>query len=400
MTSAKTKQGKENKKRKLHKNIKLNRYWSMAFVAFATFALIFLVMHYNSLPMDIEGSLRETMKRCAGSDKKWCFKEAANDLLQRFTLSEILEALEMHQLEPEFFYGCHLFSHYLGQAAYRKTRNAKEILSENSPGCFNGALHGAVEGYFMEKPELISSEDNAAIVSEMRELCGTEGDYPNQRRFDTCYHGLGHAIMFIVSNNLPSALEFCDAVATDRDLRYRCYAGAFMANIESANDKDHPTDYFKKDDPLFPCPLLRESYQDACYTLGVLGSVQGDLHKSIRTCYRVPESYQLGCFKMFGRDRVMHISDPAKVKDTCDKIGNATFAGVCMQEAAHQLLERLGINSSLPFEICRLAAPQDQRDCFSKLGNGLKSFTRDTENVKVICETQAGKYAKDCAFAK
>ncbi len=378
----------------------MDKYRKVTFTVLIIIASIFLMMRYTSLARSLEDSLKNTMTQCRGSDMRQCYRVAADKLLQRFTLSEILKALETHQLEPEFFSSCHLFSHYLGQAAYRQTHNIREILSETNPGCFNGALHGAVEGYFMENPEKINLENMDGIADEMRKLCGNESDYPNKRYFDTCYHGLGHATMFIVSNNLPLALKLCDTATTNRDLRYRCYAGAFMANIQSANDEDHPTNYFKKDDPLFPCLSLQKSHQEACYRLGVLGSIQGDVERSIKTCYRVPKQYQLGCFKMFGRDRVMRVSDPTQIKDICNKIGSVRFTSVCMQEAAHQLLERLGINSSLPFEVCRLVNPQDQRDCFSKLGNGLKSFTRDIKTIEIICNMEAFSYEKDCVSAQ
>lgn len=324
---------------------------------------------------DIAQFIRIKMEYCYGQDRSAkCYQSAAIDFLAHFSLQEILSVFEQNETRPEFFNNCHAVAHYLGQEEYRRTKSIRAVFASSSRACLGGAFHGAVEGYFFEKK--IDVNDDAELSREIGKICGTKNEYQRIQEFTECYHGLGHATMFLADSELPRALKLCDGIFAEGE-RKLCYTGAFMANADSLKGVDHPSKYMKEDDPLYPCPILEEKYQNMCYTYGVLSRFQYDLDKSIEICKSIPHQYRNECFETFGRDRTMVSADENELKRQCERVTDNLSRNYCIRGTAYNLVIRFGTHSFLPFSFCSIVASENKNSCFGRIRDAFEVNASD-----------------------
>lgn len=90
---------------------------------------------------------------------------------------------------------------------------------------------------------------------------------------NSCWHALGHAIAHTSSfNNVDPVLTKCDGL-DDVSKQKSCWDGVLMEYTLTAisEQENHLprqgllSNYLKAEDPLFPCPTLSASHQQACY---------------------------------------------------------------------------------------------------------------------------------------
>ena len=334
------------------------------------------------------------MDNCHGAEHRGeCLKNAASDFLEHFSLSDILRVFEQNEKNPSFFSNCHETAHYLGREEYRRKDSISKVFDETSRICLGGVFHGAVEGYLIEKH--IRADDYGRVKEEIPRICGRISNYPVIQPFVECHHGLGHAVMFFTENDLPKALDLCDALGTE-DQRSLCYTGAFMANLDSVGSTDHPTKYAKADDPLYPCYILKKQYQSQCYTYGVLVPFQSDIKKSIELCGKIPEEFKSACFQTFGRDRTMVSADPEEIKQQCYQISETNLRSDCVQGAAYNLVIRFGSDSPISFNFCSINEPFI-KTCYRKIGQALRAVSSGLAEAKEKCNfISEDKYRKIC----
>lgn len=328
------------------------------------------------------------------NDTNECYEKNAEDFINNFKLSQIMAVFEKKEKTPEFFTKCHLTSHFLGQAAYKKYGSVVAVFSEGSHACLGGIYHGAVEGYFMAQG--VTDINDPKLRIEIQRVCGTPADYDKPQKFTECNHGLGHATMYLTKNDLPLALDMCDALTSENE-RALCYSGALMANGDSFGSTDHPTKYIRADDPLYPCDILKPQQQEQCYTYGVLTRFQQDLPKSISLCAQVPSQFQHQCFKTIGRDRTMLSADPAELKSQCYQIKEADWRRDCVAGTSYNLVIRFGAASDIPALFCGILESADRNECYMNISSALSFMTKDPEIIKNFCEkVQDVDYKNKC----
>ncbi len=331
--------------------------------------------------------VRSVLESCQSAPErefKSCHKEAAKTLLDTFTLPQILTIFGEHEREPLFFDACHEVAHFLGQEEYRRTKSVPRVFAQSSRACLGGAFHGAVEGYFMERAILPDMQNDTAIGREIANLCGKQETYTRPQDFIECNHGMGHALMFLAEDDLVRALHLCDYLPSGEQ-RQLCFTGALMANFDGARSKDHPSSYFRADDPLYPCATLSKEYQEMCYTYGVLSLYQEDYEKAVSICHQVPEEYQGACFKTYGRDRTMITADAMVITNQCSIINSPVFRRDCVNAAAFNLVIRFGMDAAYAFHLCALQSGSAQPGCYEELVRAARRSTRDSTEMHTFC---------------
>ncbi|OGZ44905.1 MAG: hypothetical protein A2756_03470 [Candidatus Ryanbacteria bacterium RIFCSPHIGHO2_01_FULL_48_27] len=378
---------------------------ALALVAGAVF-LGLSARHWDSLEntarasKDADAFVRMTLEDCQKSpvrESKACHQQAARTLLDVFSLAQVLSIFDRHEAEPLFFDNCHEVAHFLGQEAYRRMRSVSQIFAQSSRACLGGAFHGAVEGYFMERAMLPGMVSDAVMGQEIANLCGEKKTYTRPQDFIECNHGMGHALMFLAEDDLLRALHLCDYLP-NTEQRQLCFTGALMANFTGAQSKDHPAKYFRADDPLYPCPILSDEYQEMCYTYGVLSLHQEDYEKAVAICRLVPEHYQDACFKTYGRDRTMITSDAATITRQCSIIGSPIFERDCVNAAAFNLVIRFGMETVYAFNLCALQSGASAGGCYGELVRAAQRSTRDVAAMQAFCSRIPEAYRNGCGL--
>lgn len=166
-------------------------------------------------------------------DPAVCYGREVSALLEKKGVAETLSHVN-NTITPYAGYGTvHTILHIVGEDAFRKDGSLSQALRYLEPygslsdmgkqlGGFDGFFHGAVTQFF-------ASNSGRNIHDLMNEVCETDLALPTGITFDTfeCYHAIGHALMYILSNNLDRALTICDD-QTLPEKKKGCYNGAFM----------------------------------------------------------------------------------------------------------------------------------------------------------------------------
>ncbi|TSC77840.1 MAG: Uncharacterized protein G01um101429_941 [Parcubacteria group bacterium Gr01-1014_29] len=384
-------------------------------VAFAGFGVLFLLLTLwigvrKPVSHFADFSLVDVYRSCVDAtrsqqDKGVCLKELGDYAGQYAVVSEI-DAAIASLTKPEELFWCHEFVHYAGWGLYKKTRNMSVAFREASNRCDSGMFHGIVEEYISEAsdgrdPEqFITSVAPTACEQDVAEnnlLPGIKG---------ICYHGLGHAFMFITDNNLPQALRYCDMLSSTH--AGGCYTGAFMENLQSKQVTrigTHPSLYAPKpDDPDYPCNLLDEKHRDVCYRYaGISVGVRtgGDFKQAFAHCLKIDPAYQDTCFFGVGTDIPALQWSSRWAGEKCKlalEISTDAYKQCIM--GAMTFLVQLNLGSPQAVnEFCGAIEP-DYRDlCFESAGNNLHAWVTSDEELAEKCDKLSSVRARELCLA-
>ncbi len=139
----------------------------------------------------------------------------------------------------------HNLAHHFGKRLYEieGSKGLKICTYEFVYGCSHGFTTVALADNLDKIPELVDSCDSL--------------EKSGSKRWGTCIHGIGHGIAtYYKSEDLSNALKTCDDLKRGSEF---CQGGVFM-EFSSTSSKD----YYKKEDPLYPCNSIEDKYKKAC----------------------------------------------------------------------------------------------------------------------------------------
>lgn len=146
---------------------------------------------------------------------------------------------------------CHAVAHDLGHAALdRVGGDAAQALSDRDDVCGGGYTHGIIEKALGESPD---------VKRDLLRICAPRQD-------GSCFHGVGHGLMFATDMNPRKSLRLCD-LSPDSLLAHRCAEGVYMqlfsGDIAAAHaaGADLPT----LTDARAECETTRATYQANCW---------------------------------------------------------------------------------------------------------------------------------------
>jgi hypothetical protein len=340
------------------------------------------------------------MTPCYKSGSDPCYEKAGDDFAKKFTLPTILAIFEQNEDKPEIFSRCHQVTHYLGREEFFRTHSVPVSFHNASSACHGGSYHGIIEGYFKYKG--ISLLDTPALESNIRSVCGKSSDYEKATIYSECVHGIGHAMMFITSNELPESLAFCDSLLSRSD-QTTCYGGVFMENSSSSTNLDHPTKYLKADDALYPCDSLEERYLETCYSYQssyFSRIAQFDWTKVDALCQSIPVAYQSGCFRFIGSNQVGFTQDMNKRKANCNLLSTAAHRTLCYDGLVGALAGRFNTDFPLIASFCAMLAEGDKAHCYEQVGYSLLGWEKSPQDLVAKCATIPEQvYADACSKA-
>lgn len=330
---------------------------------------------------DAETFIVTSLEDCNKSpNQNSCYKNIASAFAERFKPGLVLKVVAANEKRPDIFQSCHTVIHFFGQAVYKKEKDISRTLAAGDATCFAGYYHGALEGYFIEEDILSQVGDDASFADKIGTLCSQS----SEKQHNECLHGLGHALMFATDSDVPRALTLCDKVPQER--AGWCYSGVFMENSNSSTSKDHPSKYFKKDDPKYPCLILEEKYLSACYTIQsqyVVGENNGDWQKSFIFCSTIPSIYSMDCYRAIGTSIAGYSQDSLNMKNSCELANDISGREECVKGVVGALVQRYNDPFERTAQFCSL---------FSKETKEVKTCYRET--IGLI--QRYGDSKKDC----
>jgi len=237
-------------------------------------------------------------------------------------------ALELLELRidqvPELAGVCHAIAHELGHEAVEiASGRARRALRQGTEVCGGGFIHGVIETV------LGSSTDPGR---DLLRVCAP-------RNAGSCFHGVGHGLMFATGMDVSASLDLCDR-SPSRELSARCGEGVFMQLFSSDLSAQHVAGESSLDishDPAATqarCRQTRRAYAPNCwfYAPTVYLTVHPDDFSGALEWCRESGTY-LGrqlCARGVGSRSVKYHPDDLSVADaTCSAAGGMTDS--CLQ---------------------------------------------------------------------
>lgn len=340
------------------------------------------------------------MTNCFKGGGSRCYKELAQDFSKKLELPVILTIFEQNEGRQEVFSRCHEVTHYLGRNEFMKSKSVPDTFEKIIDVCHNGAYHGVIEGYFIDKN--IALDNIEVLTREVKNICGQRSDYKRATVYGECVHGIGHAMMFVTEGELVKSLSMCDSLAIED--RVPCYGGVFMENSSSSTNTDHPPKYVKADDPLYPCSILEEKYLETCYSYQSSHFAKLSSHdwlKVIALCQSVPERYQMGCFKIMGTNQVGFSQDMLGRKSNCELIPSLAQRRSCLNGVVDGLVGRYHRDFDMTISFCSILEEGDKKDCYKTAGQALSGWVESPQELVTKCgRIPEEAYVKVCVSSR
>jgi hypothetical protein len=369
--------------------------------------ILLLIMHRQKLPLaqyhDAATYIPEHIHICIAdsSQKTMCLKNAAQDFTDRYDLPQMLQVFEQNESKKDFFESCHETLHFVGRDEFEKIKNVSAALSAGNPVCFAGYYHGVLEAYLIAKHLTPGEATEQQLQAEIPGLCQKPSS-GQTKDYNECLHGLGHSLMFATDSNLPVSLKLCDTLEGDSDQQW-CYSGVFMENSTSSTNPDHPNQYLKKDDPMYPCDTLDAKYLTMCYTLQSFYLAQlsnFDWPTTMDWCRKVPSSYRGGCFNAVGQNQVGFTQDYQVMIKNCALVTELEYHISCIQGVVGALHDRYNDGPKKMVEVCNILDISLQPACFERTISIIKSLDSAKPQASMICsEISSATYKEHCVAA-
>lgn len=381
-----------------HMHVKNKQHLLLLFVSFITSLLLFTYLYFEStnknhmkqqvVTNNAQAVILTQFHTCQTmSNKSLCLKNAAQTFLKQFPLNTVLATIEHNEKDTDVFNNCHELTHYLGREQFHETKDVGKTLSQCSYACFSGCMHGALEGYFIEKDIPLDSSE-ALVRNEVGSICGKQQDYEQPELFSQCLHGIGHAMMFITQADLPRSLTLCDALPESRQQNL-CYSGVFMENSTSSTNKDHPSQFRKADDPMYPCTILDQRYQSMCYQLQAMTFYEHtgyDLQKTFALCEQVPQIHRTTCYKTLGSQQVGYTQDATVIKERCELVPEDAKRQACIFGVITAMSTRFGSDITRMNNFCSVVNTTDKELCYRTVGISLQKWSNNTTEALELCK--------------
>ena len=380
----------------------LKKHIVLVFIFILLIVISLFVAHFKKGSLsqsELNTFVVEKMTACDPSDLN-CFKDLAHTLATENNMKDILKVFETNEQQSVFFASCHTTLHFLGQEEYKMTQDTSKSLSTGTPICFAGFYHGILEAYLTDSGIANNPDELAKAVPT---LC-KQDDFSEKKTYNECLHGLGHALMYATNSDLPASLKLCDTLRTDSDRQW-CYSGSFMENSTSSTNKDHPSKYLKKEDPLYPCDILDHKYGNMCYTLQSFYFAElsnYDLKKNEALCYKVPAEFQDGCFNAIGQNQVGATQDPKKMLASCSLLSESKNRTQCLNGVIGGIGERYDDGWKKVLDFCNntLNDPGDKNSCYDRAMDLSRNWISDPGTLREFCEEIGVQSKKDSCLQR
>jgi hypothetical protein len=376
---------------------------------------------------------------CAGAagGRIACVERTLTALIDQAGIGKSMEVLDTLVVQRGAVReNAHALAHGLGISAYRSPETLAATFAACPPSQMSGCYHGVVQGYFLS----LLRQGREVGAAELDGMCAPHRASPFLHF--QCAHGMGHGLMALHGNHLPTALQACD-LASDAAVRESCYGGAFMENIVLVTHPHHtaeghagtqgghgaaagehdghdghdahaghgahaamdhgPWRALDRSRPLYPCTEVDARYHGACYNMqssAILFFNGGDVRATARACEQAPAAMVPVCIGSLGRDvTALAAQDHARSIELCARTaGTAGGKGEtwCLTAVAQNLVN-LAADPEEGLRFCRAVAdPGQKRECYRVVGESIATLVADPTARAERCARSETGFADAC----
>lgn len=309
-------------------------------------ALFFLMYKtYPYLPREI----RYRVNACLIYQEFNCYEQQAHKIAKN---EGSLAAIEYTKsvILPKWGFGVtHFILHRVGEDAIYQLQDVSKALllikpyqSEKnlSMDGFDGYLHGVFRGYFKMKSTTPVTDLMKHVCSEYYNEIQPEMDHSmmNMAKADECFHGVGHALMYLNGNNIPKSISDCK-LSKFQWMYKACIRGVFMEEMYHFSPAfSKGVEYNTSQSMLYICENYTGEELNTCATFigeSYLHKKPTDIEGAFEECRKT----QLDTTRKNCMDRIALLWLPAVYKNDFSKIievcisESGDFSGSCLKSA-------------------------------------------------------------------
>jgi hypothetical protein len=356
-----------------------------------------------------------------GPRRKACFEDVLLQLVRQDRVRLALGALNLlgqHDAVIRRF--GHDYSHVIGINAWSPGKNIGEVYLQCTELFQSGCYHGVIQAFFA-----YNGTDSASVAALCRDTPGINNS--GWLRFQ-CVHGIGHGLVQTYTMNLPRALTGCDKLGNPWDAE-SCYGGAFMEFIVGGRGQSHHVHLVPKQDSapaadavdhahmvhdssppfkvreptdlLYPCSVLGDKYQRACYQMqaGLVVEQTGlDFVKISAVCDSAPEPMRATCYQGIGT-YVSGVTsrDPEESIRLCS-LGSTRYRPRCFVGLVKNFVD-VTANPDDGLALCRILVPVDiATSCYHAVGEEVAVLYVSMSKRDEVCARVESKYRNACRY--
>jgi hypothetical protein len=328
-----------------------------------------------------------------GREEARCMEPFFAEYLKTHTTKDALALLQCYQdTDVGIRDACHPVSHAIGRQTMRIHETVDRSFNACDQTCMSGCYHGVMERFLRGDGD----EETHLTLAEIESKAATACDSPaSQAMKGQCWHGLGHAIMFYTGYALKPSLSVCDSL---KEGVTTCFGGVFMENVVAADPtlRDlSDTDYH------YPCDVLDERYQNACYLMQTSRMVEMGLTppQILAECQKAG-NFRIACIQSLGRDMAYHAvrGEPRETSKVCELgVGDDRLA--CLTGVVNTLVSDHG-DGRYAFPYCESYASRDDAlTCFHYAMDVATTTTTTSYDLEAQCMIYARSSAMCLAAA-
>ncbi len=308
-----------------------------------------------------------------------CYDREIPKLMNRFTLEDVFAVTKRIQSQDQSYAYCHVLGHAVSAAETKKDPSLwREVITRCPSGvCSNGCVHGAFQERF--RTDVLPDHEIEVIKPDLLTVCEPRDSWkPTSLEQATCYHALGHLLMYITGADLTKSVGLCDQLAgvkdgSQFDFRHICYDGAFMQIFQPLEPEDRALVAGKqpaKADVSAYCSVWEGQRQVSCISESwplFLNELQDPSYLST-FCGQLPSDFSPRCYTgMFYILVVQFRFDLSRMKVYCDGLPQ-NLSGACYANTASRLIETDWGNVYKAAAWCKDAGSVTaQQDCYQEL---------------------------------
>ena len=368
-------------------------------------------LFYGSLstPKDeitINNYAKKVIEKCSSEEhRSSCYDKEIPKLMDKIIFEDTFRVTRIVQKhEGDKYAYCHILGHNLSAKETAKDSSKwKEVITRCPSGmCSNGCIHGAFQEKF--RTESMTDTEIDELIPELKTVCEARGIWsPTGLEQASCYHAMGHLIMYISGGNINKSNEVCEKVAPN--ILQMCYDGNFMQIFQplETEDIDLVKDF---------APKTIEEAEKFCnnYT----GLKKSSCHQEswplyfsqiitptglVKFCsYTQDTAVQTRCYNsLFYVITAQFKLDPERIEKFCSAIPDPR-KGLCFSDSASRMIETDYSMAERAVALCRIAETFNVGDsCYNELIKySTFNYHKGSSEAKYLCSVLPKIWKNKC----
>ncbi len=346
------------------------------------------------------------IKKCAGDTyKATCYDKEIPKLMDYISMEDAFVVTKIVQKEggAEYAY-CHVLGHNLSAKETEKDPSKwKDVITRCPSGmCSNGCIHGAFQERF--RTESMTDAEIDTIIPELKTVCESRGTWsPTGMEKASCYHAVGHLIMFISGGDIYKSNKVCEKL--NPVYSWLCFDGNFMQIFQPLAPEDF--DLIKN-----IAPKTKEEAEKLCANF--TGLMKSSCHQESWPLYfnEIMTPQGLVKFCSYTKDAVISNKcynalfyiipvqlklDVLRIKEFCSAVPDSK-KGLCFSSSAARMIETDYNLVEKAVSLCNIADEYGVgKECYDTLIiHTAFNYQPNSSEAKYVCDILPEPWKSTC----